>query len=95
VGKLRQLARDQDCLIRIPYVCNYDPSTVVGCHYRLAGTSGLGLKPSDLTIAHGCSACHTYVDTHHDTETRLMFAEGVIRTLNKLDKLGYTLTKGE
>jgi len=42
--------------------------------------SGLGLKPPDFLIAWGCSDCHTYVDTHHDDETQLAFAQGVFRT---------------
>lgn len=86
---LRKLARDQECLIRVPNICTHDSSTVVGCHYRLS--SGMGRKPSDLALAHGCFACHQFVDTHHDTESRLMHAEGVIRTLNKLEALGYSL----
>ena len=87
MANLRRLARGQSCLIRTP-VCNDDRETVVGCHYRLAGTSGMGIKPNDYAIAWGCARCHTYVDAHHDTETRLMHAEGVLRTLDKLVKLG-------
>lgn len=85
---LRDEARGRECLIRVPNCCNFDNATVVGCHYRLAGTSGMGIKPSDFQIAHGCSACHTYVDTHHDVETRLMHAEGVFRTQNILIREG-------
>lgn len=75
-------------MIRVPQVCNGNPETVVGCHYRLVGTSGMGLKPPDLAIAWGCSACHAYVDTHHDPVTRLMHAEGVFRTQSVLVKEG-------
>ena len=82
---LRKLARGRPCMIRVPQVCTHDESTVVGCHYRLS--SGMGLKPCDLAIAWGCFACHTYVDTHHDAESRLMHAEGVMRTLDQLWKM--------
>ena len=82
---LRSLARGRQCQIRIPFCCNGKDETVVGCHYRLPGLSGLGLKPSDLFIAWGCAACHTAVDTlEHATwnaeQLKLMHAEGVFRT---------------
>jgi hypothetical protein len=46
----------------------------------MVGISGLGLKSPDLLGAHACSACHTYIDTHHDVGARMMFLEGVMRT---------------
>ena len=85
---LRKLARGQPCTIRIPAVCNRDDSTTVGCHFRLPGLSGIGSKPHDLFIAHGCSACHAYVDSHSDAETQLAFAHGVFRTQARLVKAG-------
>ena len=86
---LRKLAKGRDCLIRIPGVCNADPETTVGCHFRLSGLSGMGIKPADLFIAWGCSACHAYVDGHKDGDTQLAFALGVFRTQNQLLKEGY------
>jgi hypothetical protein len=77
---LRELARGQRCQVRIPGVCVSHPETVVLAHFRMIGVSGLGLKPPDLLGAHACSACHSYVDTHHDDETQLAFAKGVFRT---------------
>ena len=77
---LRQLAKGQSCQIRIPGCCNFDPATVVLAHFRLIGVSGMGKKPPDLLGAWACSACHTYVDTHHDDATQLAFAYGVFRT---------------
>jgi hypothetical protein len=85
---LRQLARGRACTIRVPDVCNRDPQTTVGCHFRLIGLAGMGMKPSDLHIAFGCSACHTYVDTHKDAATQLAFAHGVMRTQDQLVKEG-------
>ncbi len=88
---LRKLARDQMCQIRLPAICNHDPATTVLCHYRLIGISGMGLKSPDLLAAWGCSACHAYVDGHHDDTTRLAHAEGVFRTLAQLKKIGVAL----
>jgi len=78
---LRQQARGRPCQIRVPSICNDNAETTVGCHYRMAGLSGIGSKPHDLFIAWGCSACHAYVDTHkRDEYAKLCFAEGVLRT---------------
>ncbi len=46
--KLTKAARGRECQVRIPGVCNGNPETVVLAHYRLAGTCGVGQKPSDL-----------------------------------------------
>lgn len=85
---LRKLAAGRECSIRIPGVCNGNPETVVGCHFRLPGLSGMGMKPPDLFIAYGCSSCHSHVDTHKDAETQLAFAQGVFRTQAQLLREG-------
>jgi hypothetical protein len=79
---LRQLARGQDCMIRLPNVCNRDPETTVLAHFRMIGLSGMGHKPrqNDIWGAWACSACHAYVDTHKDDATVVDFLKGVIRT---------------
>jgi hypothetical protein len=91
---LRELARGRECQIRVPSVCNRDPETTVGCHYRMPGISGLGIKPPDLFIAWGCSACHIVVDTLKSIywsadQLKLMHAEGVFRTQHILLLEGY------
>lgn len=85
---LRNEARGRDCTIRIPGICNRNPETTCGCHRRMAGISGMGMKVPDIFMAWGCSACHSYVDTHHDSETQLMFADGVQRTQYQLHREG-------
>lgn len=91
---LRKLARDQPCQIRIPGVCNANPETTCLCHYRLAGSCGVGMKPPDEQAAFGCSACHDAVDgrtfsgCHTKTELRLYHAEGVLRTQELVRLLG-------
>jgi len=90
---LRKLARGMDCTIRVPEVCNSNPETTVGCHYRLAGMCGVSMKPDDLFLAWGCDACHAAVDGRTKTKyahslLRLWHAEGVLRTQAELLKRG-------
>lgn len=82
--KLTKAARDRDCQIRLPGVCNGDSTTTVLAHYRLSGTCGMGIKPNDFQGAHGCSACHDACDGRGGNlerdYVRLAHAEGVMRT---------------
>jgi hypothetical protein len=91
--KLRREARGQECQIRLPGICNFDPATTVLAHYRLIGLSGMGYKADDEIAAYACSACHDAVDrrSHMDLErdfVKLAHAEGVLRTIagRKADK---------
>jgi hypothetical protein len=89
-SKLTKAARDRDCRVRVPGVCNRDPETTVLAHFRLTGTRcGVGLKPHDLQAAWACSACHDAVDFRSKTEfsrdeLRVMHMEGVVRTIDIL-----------
>lgn len=83
MSKLRQSARGQECQIRIAGVCCGDSSTVVLCHFRMVGMSGLGIKSPDWLGAFGCFKCHQFVDSHGDPGTQLDFAHGVFRTIAK------------
>lgn len=80
---LRAEAQGETCEIRVPDVCIADPETTVLCHVRIAGISGMGYKASDLLGAHGCSACHTWCDTHGE-EGRIALLYGMARTQAKL-----------
>jgi hypothetical protein len=81
---LRKLAAGQVCQVRLPNICNHNPSTVVLAHFRLSGISGMGVKSPDLIGAWCCSTCHAHVDAHKDETTQLAFAHGVLRTINAL-----------
>lgn len=91
---LTDLARGQDCQIRLEGICNFNSETTVLAHYRLAGLCGTGLKPPDLIGAWACSACHDAVDGRRyfavdDKDGfRLAHAEGCLRTQYALIKLG-------
>ena len=59
---LRNLARGQQCRIRIPGICTHNPEQTVLAHYRIGGLCGTGMKPHDLIGADACAACHDAVD---------------------------------
>ncbi|MNR34868.1 hypothetical protein D3C85_1526740 [compost metagenome] len=86
--KLTKAARDRECQVRLPGICNGNPETVVLAHYRMAGISGTGMKPHDLLGAWACSSCHDEIDrrTRHIPmeDARLYHLEGMVRTLNTL-----------
>jgi hypothetical protein len=85
VSVLRNSARGQSCLIRLPGVCNFDPATTVLAHLN---GGGMALKKPDLQGAFGCSCCHDVVDgrarvKHMDRqEIELAHRQGVERTQN-------------
>lgn len=89
--KLKEQARGRPCQIRLPGICNHDPTTTVLCHLRLIGVSGMGLKAADLLGAWGCSACHSACDAsgHQDYEKRrAALLEGMARTQEQLVREG-------
>lgn len=59
----RRAARDRDCTLMLPGVCNRDPATTVLCHSnRLEHGKGIGLKAPDSAACFGCSDCHDVLD---------------------------------
>jgi len=92
--KIRASAQGQQCQLRLPGVCNHDPATVVACHLRIAGTCGVGLKPSDLLTVRACAACHDILDGRskapHITpeELTLYVHEAHCRTLVEYEREG-------
>jgi hypothetical protein len=81
-SKIRQSARGEDCLIRIPGYCNFNSETTVLCHKN---GGGAGMKSNDIHGAYGCSSCHDVIDGRIQTEftqdeIRVMFYEGIFRT---------------
>ena len=91
--KLRKEARGRGCMVRIPEVCNHNSETVVLCHYRLVGVSGMGMKSPDVLGAWACSSCHDAIDRRAHTDldrdyVRLLHLEGMARTLAQLNREG-------
>lgn len=54
---LTKKAKGRDCTMRAPG-CLFTSDTVVLCHIRLGGTSGMGLKPPAICGYWGCRMCH-------------------------------------
>lgn len=85
---LRAEARDRDCQVRIPGVCNHNRETTVLAHFRMAGLSGIGMKSPDFIGAWACSACHAKIDSDKSPEVQLDFAKAVFRTQAQLLREG-------
>jgi hypothetical protein len=93
MSKLTDAARGQECKVRCPGYCNFNPETTVAAHIRMAGITGVGMKAIDILSAHACSACHDILDGRIKTaftqdELRLMHFEGMARTIEWAFKRG-------
>jgi len=80
--KITKSARGEECQIRIPNVCNFNPETTVLCHKN---GGGAGMKSNDIHCAYGCSSCHDVIDGRIQTEftqdeIKIMFYDGIFRT---------------
>lgn len=88
---IRKSAKGQDCQVRVPGVCNGDPSTTVLAHLN---GGGMGAKAGDHEAAYCCSACHSWLDGgyaqagHFKDMRDLWHLEGVIRTQRLLIEQG-------
>lgn len=60
---IQKSAKDEECTIRLPGVCNFRTDTTVLCHSNeLAHGKGGAMKAPDEHAAYGCCACHDVVD---------------------------------
>ena len=88
---LRQLARGQNCQVRLPG-CLHSFETVVLAHVRRGGTAGIGQQPPDLCGVYACAACHDLIDarkhlanlTRQDIDVAVL--AGLCRTLAIVSK---------
>ena len=63
MSKITQSARNEECTIRLPEVCNYDSSTTVWAHSnRSEDGKGMGLKSNDERGDYACYNCHCVYD---------------------------------
>ena len=84
-SKYTRSAKGQECQVRMPGVCNFNPETTVLAHLNGAG---MGMKHVDIHGAYCCSDCHRVLDGHAYAghmgfdidELKLMHHQGVIRT---------------
>ena len=94
MSRLRESARGQECLVRLPGVCNHNPETVVLAHL---GGGGMGLKKRDIHGAFCCSSCHDEIDRRtcvfEKDYTELAHRQGVERTQNYWIENGMVTTR--
>ena len=81
MDKYTRSAQGQECTVRIPTICNFNPETTVFAHINGAG---MGRKHLSIHGAYACSACHDEVD-RRTQEIELAMAhlyhlEGMVRT---------------
>lgn len=94
MSKITQSARGEDCTVRIPGVCNFNPETTVFAHINgIRFGHGTGIKTK--LGAYCCSSCHDMLDGRTQRlicfsmdELKLMHYEGVMETLIKLEEKG-------
>ena len=85
---LRNLARDQECQVRIYGVCNHNPETSVWAHIRLGGVAGMGQKPPDLAGVIACSNCHDAIDRRTKTDlTQVQLESHILHALVRTLKI--------
>lgn len=60
--KLRNSAKGQDCTLRLPGTCNFNPETTVLAHLE-SGQKGVGMKGPDNIAAFLCANCHSFYDS--------------------------------
>jgi hypothetical protein len=93
---IRKSAKGEECTVRLPWVCNYNPETTVLAHSNaLADGKGMGLKAPDTQAAYCCSACHDVVDGRAPRPAALnyelmmaCFTEGIAQTQRILKRKG-------
>jgi len=63
MSKIRESARGEDCQVRIPGICLFEPQYTIWSHFRgLAGGKGMSIKASDICGAYACTACDAVYD---------------------------------
>ncbi len=94
MSKIRESAEGEDCQIRMPGVCSFNPATTVLCHL---GGAGWALKSDDIHSAYGCYECRQIIDgaksEFSQDEIKLMFYDGMVRTQLILIEKGLISTK--
>lgn len=96
MSAIRKSARGQECTVRIPDVCNFDPATTVLAH-RNGGSAGM--KNGDNEAAYCCSACHDVIDGRRilkwldQNQIKLWHYDGIMRTQKILIANGLMVLK--
>lgn len=95
---IRQSAKGEECTVRIPGVCTFDPDKTIWSHAPLgAAGKGKSIKALDLCGAYCCTACDAVLDMQASLPPGLTRAEvlidwfyGHMRSLVRLRQKGLT-----
>src|SRR3990167_4910441 len=98
MSAITESARNEQCQIRLPGICNHDPATVVWAHANgLAAGHGYNHKSLELLGSYACFDCHNEVDRRtRKLEldfVNLAFHEGHQRSLIILIRKGLVVCK--
>lgn len=94
MSAISESARNEECQVRLPDICNRDNATVVWAHCnKMAAGKGKGLKAIEPLGSYACSSCHDAIDSRVRTSyTRMQlenaFYEGMMRSFVKLVEKG-------
>lgn len=94
MSRTTESARGEDCTVRFPAVCSFDPDTTIFAH--LSGVRfghGTGIKTK--LGAYSCGKCHDLIDSRiprpegvTKQDVKIAHYEGIFETLIKLDEKG-------
>jgi hypothetical protein len=60
---IRRSAKNEDCTLNIPGLCENKTDTTVWCHSNLyTDGKGMGIKADDEAGCYGCAICHAFYD---------------------------------
>lgn len=79
--RILRLACGQECTLRLPGVCNFNPETTVACH--VGKLRGMGHKCGDNMVVFACSSCHDEIDRRTRTYTKNELAIEILRALEE------------
>lgn len=94
--KIQASARGEECTVRTPGICLFNPEATIWSHYRgSAGGKGMGIKSIDEAGAYACTACDAVYDGQRKrphgmtkADIDLMWLQGHIRSLVILKEKG-------
>lgn len=94
MSKITQSARNQQCTVRLPFICSHDDSTTVFAHINgVRFGHGMGIKTK--FGAYACHECHSVLDGRvkcpewlSQDALKLAHYEGTIETLEILISKG-------
>ncbi len=99
MSKITESARGEDCQVRLPGVCSFDPTQTVWAHANgAAAGKGMGHKSPDALGAYACYSCHMVIDGHlplpadlSREDVLIAFHEGHQRSFIKLLEKGLVI----